>query len=281
MSPQLRRRLRPHALALTAALLAAPCIAQAREPGLLTSPFYVSLGTFIVDSDTTLELDGQSGRGDVVDFDRTIGDDDATRFRVDGWWRFADRHKLRALWFDANATLSRAITREIDWGEAEFPVGANVQMDRDFTIYELAYEYSFLKRESLELTGTFGLHYTKFSLGLAANLEVDGQPTETRYTSDTARVEAPLPVVGVRALWNPGGDFWIDASAQFFSLSIDEYDGKVTDYRVAALWQPKTWLGIGLGYNGFALDVDVDKDSFRGSLDWEYGGPQVFLSGSF
>ena len=77
------------------------------------------------------------------------------------------------------------------------------------------------------------------------------------------------------------GDFWIDASAQYFSLSIDEYDGSLVDYRVAAIWQPKKWLGLGVGYNSFTIDVDVDKSDFSGSLDWGYSGPQIFLSGSF
>ena len=94
-------------------------------------------------------------------------------------------------------------------------------------------------------------------------------------------METPLPVVGLRGLWNPGGDFWIEGSAQVFSLSFDEYDGRLSDYRLTALWQPRTWLGIGVGYDAFGLDVDVNKASFHGSVDWKYAGPQLFLSGSF
>ena len=68
---------------------------------------------------------------------------------------------------------------------------------------------------------------------------------------------------------------------QVFSLSFDEYDGRLTDYRLAALWQPLKWLGVGLGYNLFKVDLDVAKDSFNGSLEWQYDGPQLFLSGTF
>lgn len=263
-----------------AALLASPAL-HAAEPSLLTDSFYISLGTFTVGSDTEIELDGEAGTGSLVDLERTFGDDDATRFRLDAWWRFAERHKVRALWFDSSADASRNIDEEIIWGDETFPIAADVTLDRDFSIYELAYEYSFLRRPTWELTGSIGLHYTQFDVTLSAELAVDGAPGETRTAADSARLDAPLPVVGFRGLWNPGGNFWIDASAQYFALSIDEYDGSLTDFRLAAIWQPKTWLGLGVGYNSFAVDVDVERSSFTGSLDWGYSGPQFFLSGSF
>jgi hypothetical protein len=74
-------------------------------------------------------------------------------------------------------------------------------------------------------------------------------------------VDAPLPAIGFRGLWNPGGHFWIDASVQYFALSIGEYDGSLTDLRLAAVWQPKKWFGLGVGYNDFAVDVDVDTSA--------------------
>ena len=40
-------------------------------------------------------------------------------------------------------------------------------------------------------------------------------------------------------------------------------------------WQPKKWLGIGLGYNLFDVDVDVDGNRFNGSLDWRLQGTDV------
>jgi hypothetical protein len=53
------------------------------------------------------------------------------------------------------------------------------------------------------------------------------------------------------------------------------------NYRAAVVWQPKKWVGIGLGYDSFNVDVDIDKDSFHGSLDWTYEGPQLFYNVSF
>ena len=40
-------------------------------------------------------------------------------------------------------------------------------------------------------------------------------------------------------------------------------------------------VGVGVGYERFTVDVDVDKDSFNGSLDWTYDGPMIFYNASF
>lgn len=158
-------------------------------------------------------------------------DADSTRYRIDGSWGFADRHRLRMPWFNNSTSDSRTLEREVEWAGVTYPVSARLNAEFNFDIYELACEYAFLRKENCELSGTVGL---------------------------------PLPVVSLRGLWILSHDFWLDASVQYFALSIDEYDGSLADFRVAAIWQPKSWLGVGVGYNQFGVDVDVDKGRFDG-----------------
>ncbi|RPI15991.1 MAG: hypothetical protein EHM60_03145 [Lysobacterales bacterium] len=263
-----------------AAMPAGPAAWAAEAPDLLADSFNFALGTFILETDTEVRLDGESGRGSQIDWERTFGDGDATRFRFDGTWRFADRHKLRALWFNNSVSQSRRLDRDISWGDVVYPTSAEVDAEFEFDVYELAYEYVLLKRERYELSGTLGLHYTDLSLAIDGEGTVDGQPVAGGIREEGS-VGAPLPVVGVRGLWNLTHSFWLDASAQFFALSIDDIDGNLQDYRFAVLWQPKTWLGVGAGYNQFTIDVDVTKDRFEGALDWTYRGPMLFYSASF
>jgi hypothetical protein len=68
---------------------------------------------------------------------------------------------------------------------------------------------------------------------------------------------------------------------QAFYLSIDDFDGAILNARAAVTWQPKALLGLGFGYDWFRVDVDVDRSSFDGSMDWTYSGPQVFFNLSF
>jgi len=74
---------------------------------------------------------------------------------------------------------------------------------------------------------------------------------------------ARCPSSGCHGTWGLGYDLWLDATAQFFSLSIDQYSGNLQDYRVGLLWQPKSWVGVGIGYNVFKVDVDVTPRASR------------------
>jgi hypothetical protein len=273
-------------VALCTSLIAAAAFAQApaaradEAPNLLEDPFYLALGTYIVDSDTEARLDGRTGQGTSVDWERTFGGGDVTRFRVDGQWRFADRHKARFMWFSTSRDATRTLEEDIDWGDETFPVNARVNGEFGFDVYELTYEYAFLRRENYEVSASLGLHYTSLELTMSARAESSGG-TLNADISEKGSVGAPLPVIGLRGQWSLPYDLWIDLGAQYFALSIDEYDGSLSDLRATVVWQPRTWLGIGLGYNRFAVDVDVDNDRFRGSLDWTYEGPMLFYSASF
>jgi hypothetical protein len=258
---------------------AMPALAEGPDP--LENPFQVSLGTFLVNTDTEVRVDGKLGTGTPVDFDKTFGDEgDQTRIRMDGSWRFAKRHKVRAMIFSTNRSNSREFDQEIEWEDEIFPVGARIKGEVDFAVYQVAYEYLFLRRETWELGASFGVHYTTFDTKLSATVETGGTTGSAKRTAD-ADLNAPLPVIGLHGTWGLGHDLWLNATAQFFSLSIDEYDGSLQDYRIGLVWQPKSWAGIGIGYDRFTVDVDVDTSGFDGALDWTYDGPIIFYSVNF
>jgi len=260
-----------------AGLLASPGALAQAAPNVLTDPFQVTLGTFILNSDTEVRLDGDTTQGTTVDWERTFGDDDANRFRLDGHWRFAKRHKLRFLAFSYSRDDSRVIDREIDWGGETIPVNARLDGEFSLDVIQLAYEYAFLRRENYELSASFGLHYTDMALRLSAEVDAGGDQLE-RTVDEDAQLAAPLPVLGLHGTWKLPYQLSVDLSAQYFAVSIDEYDGKLTDFRVGVTWQPRKWVGVGLGYDRFTVDVDVDKDRFKGSLDWTYSGPMIYYS---
>ncbi len=242
----------------------------------------MSLGTFIVNSEPTVELNGTTIKGDKVNFDQAIGGSDVTRIRLDGAWRFGDtdRHRLKGFVFDASRHRKDTLDRDIEWGDDLYPINAKVDFSFRFTMVELAYEYEFLKRDKYEVGASFGVYYATFESELKAKAAESGGTLDTDL-SRTASVDAPLPVFGLQGMWELPHDLWFNLSGQFFSLTIDEYSGSVQDYRAVLTWQPRKWAGIGLGYDRFKVNVDVDKSNFHGSLDWSYDGPMIFYNASF
>src|ERR1700739_3921045 len=88
-------------VALVLLLAAAPGISLAEAGSPLTDTLSLGFGTFIVNTRTDIRVDGSGGiTGTDVNLERDLGLGDTTRFRIDGYWRFAKRHKIRVMYFD-------------------------------------------------------------------------------------------------------------------------------------------------------------------------------------
>lgn len=237
------------------------------------------LGAFLVDTDTSVRVDGASGeRGSDIDFKRDFGFEDQDRWRVDGYWRFARRHKLRVMYFDNSGESDKVVARTLQFGDITFPVNASLHAGVDTQILELAYEYSLWQTDSFDLAGTLGLHNLRVSSELSAAASVTGTNADLR---STAEGNGPLPVLGMRFIWALSDRFYFDGLAQFFAAEMDHYDGSLSDYKLGFVWQPLKNFGVGVGYNQFNARLDVSDDKFSGRLNFKYGGPLLFLSAAF
>ena len=119
-------------------LSGSPAAFADEAPNLLTDSFQVALGTFVITSEPTVQLKGDTGAGDRVDFDEALGGGDSQRIRLDSHWRFAERHKVKAIVFDMSRDNSRTFDRDIEWGGDIYPVDAKVDAEFSFTVIEVA-----------------------------------------------------------------------------------------------------------------------------------------------
>ncbi|HEY6123631.1 MAG TPA: hypothetical protein VIV63_03190 [Steroidobacteraceae bacterium] len=257
--------------------------AAAEDTQLTQQPFQISLGSFTNASEITIRADGEFGEGTEFDWGDTIGDVDGTTFRLDSYWRINDRHHVRFMYTENSNRRHKNLDREIEWNGEIIPVDAEVDTEFGFYVVEVAYEYDFSNREDRELVLTAGLHYTAFSAEINGTYATPGGGGGTTTVGSEAKLGAPLPVVGARGMWNLGGNWWLDAQAQWFQIKIDNIDGSILNYRAAVIWQPKQWLGFGVGYDSFGIDVEAegDRERLRGTLEWTYSGPQAFFNFAF
>ncbi len=126
------------ALVAGATAIAAPGLARADEAddvqasaesdsGPLNDRFMLSLGTFMLSTNTKIQVNGSAGQvGTDVDLNRDLGFKDADRFRLDGTWRFFKRHKLRAMYFSTSRSSTGTLQRDITIGDTTYPVDATV-----------------------------------------------------------------------------------------------------------------------------------------------------------
>jgi hypothetical protein len=253
--------------------LATPCLARADA---LDDILALELGSFAVNTNTTVRLDGSAGRGTPVDLEHELGLQNTTSFRIDGYWRFATHHKIRIMYFQEGKSGERVIDQQIVFGNVTYPVNTDVAAHVGTHVAEIAYEYAFLRGEHYELAGSFGLHDLSFDTSLSAVGN-----TLNASLSERATVNGPLPVIGVHYVYQFNQQLNIDALFQFFMLKFDQYDGNLQDYNLSLIYMPWKNFGIGAGWNEFVTDLDVSANGFNGNLRWRYGGLRLFLRLSY
>jgi hypothetical protein len=267
----------------------APARAGSPAEDLLSDRFVISVGGFVVSSGINGSLLGSANTGDQqIDFNRQFGTDAAqTRWLGEVLWRITPTQHVRLSYFNDNVESTRSIGQDLPWGDYTFKAGAQVTAQTKFRVYELSYEFAFLRRPNYEIAAVAGIHLDDLTLKLSGNasLTVDTPmgPVEepAMLTSTSNSVSAPLPVFGFRGDWAVSPRVYLDASAQIFSLSYHGIDGNWSELRAGATWMFSNHFGVGVGYERFATHVDVGKGTFNGRLNWGYQGLLIYLKGGF
>lgn len=264
-----------------------PAHAQSPTPAeaALLDTWSLKIGAFIMNSDLRASLNGEPVDNPEVDFGQTFGNVvDAARVRGDVLWRITPAHHLRFMYFNNTVSRSKVIDKPIEWGEYTFDVGGKIDYGNRIKIFELAYEYAFLRRPSYELAASVGVHSTELNLqlsGAASIVDANGNTSNVAAATKQSRLLTPLPVVGLSGNWAAAPDWTIDAQAQYFRLESSGYEGYWSDLRLGSTWWFGPKIGAGLAYNRFAKRITVERPSFDGRVRFTYSGLQAYLTGSF
>lgn len=279
------------AVSLVAVGVALSARAQVNTPteDLLTDRFVINLGGFVVTSTLNGSLKGSANTSDQsINFDKQFGTDgDQTRVRADLLWRITPTQHLRFSYFDNDVRRTRTIDQDLAWGDYTFIAGGQVTAENKFRVYELAYEFAFLRRQDYQIAAIAGIHVDDLTLKLSGNasLTVDTPtgPVEqpATFTTKSSSVPAPLPVLGLRGDWAVSPHIYLDASAEWLRLSYQGINGNWTDLRLGATWMFSHHFGLGVGYDYFATHVDLSKGSFNGRLNTGYQGLLIYVKGGF
>ena len=252
---------------------------------LLTDSYTVSLGTFLVGTNITANLNGEFVKNPAIDFNQTLGTgSDYTRSRADLLWRINPKHHVRFLYFRAQNAVTRTIDAPLDWGDYTFQTNSSVTTDTSFNVYQLAYEYTLMRRPNYEIAATAGVHVMDMKIKLSGNATVtdaSGQTSTASYQTSQSNLPAPFPVIGLRAGWAVAPQWYLDAVAQFLKYNYEGFNGRWSDLRVGATWMFHRHYGVGVAYNRFHVNVDVNRASYNGNVTLGYSGAQAFLTGSF
>jgi hypothetical protein len=245
------------------------------------SPFYLRVGTYVLDSSTIAEVDGLGGNlGSRLDFEDDLNlDERKNTLLAAARWRFRDRHFLEIEYFNLKRYGTKRIEEEIRFGETVFPITA--QIDSSFTteVTRLSYAYRVVRHPDWGLALSAGLHLTRLRTVLNGTFTDDVDAPV--FTRELASVTAPLPVFGLSGARRLSEKWTFLARGQWFFLEVDDVAGAIT--HAAVHFEHSTFdnIGLGIGYDWFDIDVDLADALWRGTAEVRFKGPMIFLQGSF
>lgn len=188
-------------------------------------------------------------------------------FRAEVQWRFFPKHRLEFTYYDISRDASVFLGRELQFGDRIFTIGATVRSETNIQIFKVAYTWSFLQTKDYELGISLGADLMDIKTSISA--PILGEESEALI--------APLPVLGLRAAYAFNPNFVLNASADFFYLEYEKFEGRLLDINVNLEYYFLEYLSLSIGYNFF--DVEVLYEGDRTDLDFGYlfHGPKAAI----
>jgi len=258
------------------ALLAAVAAHADDYPSPTEERVRLSLGAMYLSSSTGLRLDASSGvEGTPVDAESEFGlprSDFEPKFEVEV--RAGERHRLRFDYFTLDRTGQATLGAPIIFRDVVFDTGDPVQTDLSLRTLGIAYEYSFVHRDKLELAASVGINDTDIS----ARARVATQLRNVDQEKDAA---GPIPTLGLDGTWVLSKRFYLEARAQYLKVAVDHFDGSLMFYEFDALYRLRPNIAFALGYTGVKATLDSQKSGDSGYFDLSSKGPEFFVRVAF
>jgi hypothetical protein len=258
-----------------------PLFADSAQLQLGEERFKLDIGAFIIDVGTGATLTfSEADGGQSIDFEDDLGlSSSKSVFRIDGYWRFAPRHRLNIAYYAFNRAAETTLENNIVWEDEVFPIGATVDTEVGWELVPVSYAYSFYMTRKWEVSGSVGVHWISLDARIAS--EVTAGDTSLKIRREESSTSGPLPMLGIHVDYQVNSQWLVGGKIQYFSADYEEYDGSIFDAGLYAEYLVNRNWGVGIGYNYFYIDVDVDEDDWDGNLRYEYSGIQVYGSYRF
>ncbi|HSD13530.1 MAG TPA: hypothetical protein VLB74_02660 [Flavobacterium sp.] len=239
--------------------------------------FRVSAGFYEMINNTTISIEGTSGRGTDVDFERDLGfDKKNSTFLGEFEWRSSSRSRFNLSYFNSRRNTSKTIDRELTIGDETYPINSDLRTEIETNFFRFSYGYAIFSKPKYEAGLLIGTHTITTKIGI----EFRGETAEIEKNRKYDAV-APLVDFGIWGGYAFTDRFALRAELNYFQLKIDNFDGKTFGYNLAAVYRVWKKLDVALGYAGLDLNVNFDENNADYDIDWGHNGLMLFVSYSF
>lgn len=266
------------AIAMVLSLFPAGAVAQQNDVHpVLGSDFLFSGGVFFPTKEFRVRVDG-SLPGEGIDFGDAfrLSNDDSTA-AANLLWRFGEKWSVSGQYWKLDDSSTATLDRDIHWEDVVFEEGSFARAGAGLEVIRVFFGRSFSSSERHEFGLGLGLHWLEVSAFVEGQVRTnmgDSELYKGRVSAD-----APLPNIGGWYTYAFSPKWALRARLDWLSASIGDYSGGLSNASVGIDWAVWKHVGIGVSYNYFNLNVDVDKNDWHGATDISQSGPTLSISG--
>jgi hypothetical protein len=225
----------------------------------ISDDWLITLGGYLVDLDT----DAAVGSGGVLGTSIQVEDDlgiegDKSFARMDGQYRFNERHAMGWGLWSLSRDGSRALQRQIDWDGNTYDVGAVISSEFDTSWLRLDWRYSMLHTDKGEAGFAAGISAYQFDFVLEGEASVSGGGTAVRRGEES--FVAPVPTFGLFINYAITPSIVFRAKADLLDVRVGNLDGSLLDTMLLFDWYFSDHVGVGGGVNKTDIDLKNTGD---------------------
>ena len=198
--------------------------------------------------------------------------------RVEGAFRFGNRHRLLFNYFRYGEDRDYALGEDIELGDTTIPAGTTAAFDTEFDLGGAVYDFAVVENPTSSIGLQLGVQRAKIAAELRT--EIDGE----RYTARESE-SGTAPVVGVRLGFNTQDQRWrFVVQGQYLDADwgdFDDYAGDLSRANALVEYRFTDNFGIHVGYDWFKLDIEKSGSDGTVGLDQRFRGPIAGVTFAF
>ncbi len=232
--------------------------------------FSVNLGGFLTSINSDISIDGQEmGLGINLNLEDALGlSTSNTVIRGEAEYNFGSKRRsyIRMGYFGLFRNASKTLETQLEIGGSVFPIGTEIDSKYNMQIIRGMYDYAFFKDERIMLSVSAGLYV----------LPMDFSIRTVEVINESAKIIAPLPVLGFRNTFFIAPKVILKQNFEFLYLRTGSFKGLISDLNMWVEYNPFKHFGFGLGFNTFRYNFtayeSLGNRDFQGSISTGFTG---------